>query len=134
MPAVSKPMPIVGDGELSGTAARRVETIFTLLIGHADVAAQIPAAEILDRGRRVHRRGGTIGMSAANAADDNRDAAPAAMRNLTLRIGFVLLAGEADNGGLTSKNSRPDDAHQMLKRHLTLIFKVDISLTFLAAR
>src|SRR5437773_245003 len=36
------------------------------------------------------------GMSAANAADDNNVAAPAAMRNLTLRIGFVLLAGEAD--------------------------------------
>jgi hypothetical protein len=35
-------------------------------------------------------------MSAADATDDNRDAAPAAMRNLTLRIGFVLLAGEAD--------------------------------------
>jgi hypothetical protein len=30
-------------------------------------------------------------MSAANAIDDNRDAAPAATRNLTLRIGFVPL-------------------------------------------
>ena len=47
--------------------------------------------------------GGMMGMSAANAADDNRDAAPAATRDLTLRIGFVLLSGEADNGGLTSK-------------------------------
>jgi hypothetical protein len=45
-----------------------------------------------------------MGMSAANAPDDNRDAAPAAMRDLTLRIGFVLLAGEADNGGLTTEN------------------------------
>jgi hypothetical protein len=35
------------------------------------------------------------GMSAANATDDNRDAAPAATRDLTLRIGFVLLSGEA---------------------------------------
>ena len=42
-----------------------------------------------------------IGKSAANAADDSRDAALAATRHLTLRIGFVLLAGEAD--GLTSK-------------------------------
>jgi hypothetical protein len=44
-----------------------------------------------------------MGMSAANATDDNSAAAPAATRNLTLRIGFVLLAGEANNGGLTSK-------------------------------
>jgi hypothetical protein len=55
-----------------------------------------------------------MGMSAANATDDNNDAAPAATRNLTLRIGFVLLAGEADNGGLTTKNSRLDDAIKCL--------------------
>jgi hypothetical protein len=36
-------------------------------------------------------------MSAANAIDDKKEAAPAAIRDLTLRIGFVLLAGEADN-------------------------------------
>jgi hypothetical protein len=54
------------------------------------------------------------GMSAANAADDNTDAAPAAMRNLTLRIGFVLLAGEADKAGPTSENSRSDDAIKCL--------------------
>src|SRR5882757_1085284 len=47
--------------------------------------------------------GDMMGMSAANAAEDNRDAAPAATRNLTLRIGFVLLAGEADHGSPTSK-------------------------------
>jgi hypothetical protein len=55
-----------------------------------------------------------MGMSAANAIDDNSDAAPAATRHLTLRIGFVLLTGEADNGGLTSKNSRPDHAIKCL--------------------
>src|ERR1700760_1222422 len=38
--------------------------------------------------------GAAIGRSAANAAVD-RVTAPAAIRNLTLRIGFVLLAGEA---------------------------------------
>jgi hypothetical protein len=54
------------------------------------------------------------GMSAANAADDNMDAAPAATRNLTLRIGFVLLSGEADNGGLTSKTHGTDDASKYL--------------------
>jgi hypothetical protein len=53
-------------------------------------------------------------MSAAKAIDDNRDAAPAAMRDLTVRIDFVLLAGEADNTGPTSKNSRPDDAIKCL--------------------
>jgi hypothetical protein len=59
--------------------------------------------------------GGMIeGMSAANAIEENNDAAPAATRNLTLRIGFVLLAGEADNGGPTSKNSRQDDATKCL--------------------
>jgi hypothetical protein len=31
-----------------------------------------------------------MAMSAANAPDDNRDAAVAAIRDLTLRIGFVL--------------------------------------------
>ena len=66
-----------------------------------------------------------MGKSAANAADESKDAAPAATRYLTLRIGFVLLAGEADNGGLTSRNSRLDDGTNYLKRRLTLILKVD---------
>jgi hypothetical protein len=35
--------------------------------------------------------------------DDSNDAAPAAMKNFTQRIGFVLLSGEADIGGLTFK-------------------------------
>jgi hypothetical protein len=34
-------------------------------------------------------------MSAANATDEIRVAAPAARRDLTLRIGFVLMAGGA---------------------------------------
>jgi hypothetical protein len=55
-----------------------------------------------------------MAMSAANAIDDNRDAAPAATRNLTLRIGFVLLTGEADNGGLTSKKPTADDGTKCL--------------------
>jgi hypothetical protein len=63
------------------------------------------------------------GMSAAYATDDNRDAALAAMRNLTLRIGFVLLAGEADKASLQKPTA--GRCHQMFKRHLTLIFKVD---------
>jgi hypothetical protein len=55
-----------------------------------------------------------MAMSAAKATDDNNDAAPAATKNLTLRIGFVLLSGEADNGGPTSKNSRSDDGTKCL--------------------
>src|SRR5689334_291088 len=39
--------------------------------------------------------GGAIGRSAANAAAEIRVAAPATIKNLTLRIGFVLLTGEA---------------------------------------
>src|ERR1700733_8738274 len=62
-------------------------------------------------------------MSAAKAADDNRDAAPAAIINLTLRIGFVLLSGEADEASHQKLTS--GQCHQILKRHLTLIFKVD---------
>jgi hypothetical protein len=54
------------------------------------------------------------GMSAASAAVDINDAAPAAMKNLTLRIGFVLLAGEADTQNLTSENPQPDDATKTL--------------------
>jgi hypothetical protein len=54
------------------------------------------------------------GMSAASAAVDNRDAAPAAMKYLTLRIDFVLLAGEADKQCLTSENPQPDDATKTL--------------------
>src|SRR3954454_24809615 len=62
-------------------------------------------------------------MSAANAPDDSRDAAPAAIRNLTLRIGFVLLSGEADEA--SHQKLTAGRCHQILKRHLTLIFKVD---------
>jgi hypothetical protein len=36
-----------------------------------------------------------MAMSAAYDTVDNRDAAPAAINDLTLRIGFVLLPGEA---------------------------------------
>src|SRR5882757_9183091 len=50
--------------------------------------------------------GGMMAMSAANATDDNRDAALAAMRNLTLRIGFVLLAGEADKASHRKTHGR----------------------------
>src|SRR3954447_15567751 len=64
-----------------------------------------------------------MAMSAANAPDDNRDAAPAAISNLTLRIGFVLLSGEADEASHQKLTS--GRCHQILKRHLTLIFKVD---------
>jgi hypothetical protein len=47
-------------------------------------------------GAGAYAGGGMMeGMSAANAVVDNIDAAPAAIRNLTLRIGSVLLAGEA---------------------------------------
>src|SRR3954469_6872545 len=64
-----------------------------------------------------------MAMSAANAPDDSRVAAPAAIRNLTLRIGFVLLSGEADEA--SHQNLTAGRCHQILKRHLTLIFKVD---------
>jgi hypothetical protein len=63
-------------------------------------------------------------MSAANATDDNRDAAPAATRDLTLRIGFVLLSGEA-TAEASHQKLTVGRCHQMLKRRLTLIFKVD---------
>src|ERR1700754_4853839 len=46
--------------------------------------------------------GAAIGRSAANAAVE-RVTAPAAIRNLTLRIFIVLLAGEATTKSLTSK-------------------------------
>ena len=99
MPAVLKPRFWTDEVLLASSSV--VETIDPL-IAEADIAAQIPAAEILDQGG-AYIGGAAIGMSAANATDDNRDAAPAATRNLTLRIGFVLLSGEADCGGLTSK-------------------------------
>src|SRR4051812_23677996 len=64
-----------------------------------------------------------MAMSAANAPDESRDAAPAAIRTLTLRIGFVLLSGEADEA--SHQKLTAGRCHQILKRHLTLIFKVD---------
>src|SRR3954452_493551 len=73
-----------------------------------------------------------MAMSAANAPDDNRDAAPAAISNLTLRIGFVLLSGEADEASHQKLTS--GRCHQILKRHLTLIFKVDNLRRFFCAR
>ena len=53
-------------------------------------------------------------MSAANAAWDNNVAAPAAMKDLTLRMGFVLLSGEADCNEPHFKNSRTDDGTKCL--------------------
>ena len=66
-------------------------------------------------------------MSAANAAVENRVAAPAASKDLTLRIGFVLLAGEATTEASHQKLT-VGRCLKMLKRHLTLIIKVDNSL------
>jgi hypothetical protein len=57
-------------------------------------------------GGGTYSGGGAMVISAANAIDDNNDAAPAATRDLTLRIAFALLCGEADNGGLTSRTHR----------------------------
>jgi hypothetical protein len=64
-------------------------------------------------------------MSAAKAAVDINVAAPAAIRNLTLRIFIVLLAGEAQRMPHIEK-STCGRCQQKLKQHLTLIFKVDI--------
>jgi hypothetical protein len=55
-----------------------------------------------------------MAMSAANADDDNKVAAPAAMNDLTLRMGFVLLSGEADSKRPHFKNSRTDDGTKCL--------------------
>jgi hypothetical protein len=52
-------------------------------------------------------------MSAAKAAVDIK-AAPAASNNLTLRIGFVLLAVRQTRKSLTSKNPQRDDATKNL--------------------
>src|SRR4051794_19878194 len=72
-----------------------------------------------------------MAMSAAKAPDDSRDAAPAAIRILTLRIGFVLLSGEADEA--SHQKLTAGRCHQILKRHLTLIFKVDNLRRFFCA-
>jgi len=61
-----------------------------MLIAESDIAAQIPAAEILDRGRRVILRGGAMAMSAANAPTTTCMPLRRQQRDLTLRIGFVL--------------------------------------------
>src|SRR5215472_17183008 len=50
---------------------------------------------------------------------------PAAIINLTLRIGIVLLAGEATTDA-SHRKSTCGRCQQKLKQHLTLIFKVDI--------
>src|SRR5882724_2897098 len=49
---------------------------------------------------------GAYGRSAASAMDDSSDAAPAAIKNFTQRIGFVLLSGEAATQGLTFETHR----------------------------
>src|SRR3954463_7865878 len=64
-----------------------------------------------------------MAISAGKAPGESRDAAPAAIRILTLRIGFVLLSGEADEA--SHQKLTAGRCHQILKRHLTLIFKVD---------
>src|SRR5205814_3681866 len=45
-----------GRCEESSVGITGIVELLEVLVGHADVAAQIPAAEFLDRGRRVHRR------------------------------------------------------------------------------
>jgi hypothetical protein len=65
-----------------------------------------------------------MAMSAAYATVDNKDTAPAAINDLTLRIGFVLLPGEAPSKAPHPKPTA-GRSHQMFKRHLTLIIKVD---------
>src|SRR5215470_4256465 len=52
-------------------------------------------------GAGAYMGGAAIGISAANAIDEIKVTAPAARKDLTLRIGFVLLAGEAKYGRLT---------------------------------
>jgi hypothetical protein len=54
------------------------------------------------------------GMSAASAAVDISEAAPAATKYITLRIGFVLLAVRQAIKCPTSKNPRPDDGTKTL--------------------
>src|SRR5215472_19101426 len=76
-------------------------------------------------GGGAYMGGAAIGRSAANAAVDNNVAAPAAIINLTLRIGIVLLAGEATTDA-SHRKSTCGRCQQKLKQHLTLIFKVDI--------
>src|SRR3954462_8387320 len=73
-----------------------------------------------------------MAISAANAPDESRDAAPAAIRILTLRIGFVLLSGEADEA--SHQKLTAGRCHQILKRPLTLIFPVDILRRFFRTR
>jgi hypothetical protein len=55
--------------------------------------------------------GAAIGMSAANATDEIKVAAAATTKDLTLRIGFVLLAGEAKMDAPLSGNSRAGRWH-----------------------
>ena len=68
-----------------------------------------------------------MGMSAAKAKVENREAAPAAIKDLTLRIGFVPLAGEAIRSSGPTSQLTAVQSHQILKQRLTLIIKVDIS-------
>ena len=99
MPAVLK-LQVLNRRRVGGVE-RVVQTI-DALIAEADVAAQIPAAEILDH-RGAHTGAARSPCRRQTPPDDNKVAAPAAMRDLTLRIGFVLLSGEADCKSLTSK-------------------------------
>src|SRR5437899_4240621 len=54
-------------------------------------------------GAGAYAGGGAIAMSAANAAWDNNVAAPAAMKDLTLRMGFVLCPVRPSAKSPTSK-------------------------------
>src|SRR5262249_17364217 len=74
-----------------------------------------------------------IGRSAANAIVEKTDAVPAAISDLTKRILYSSSWHREANITSHRKLTR-GRSHQMFKRRLTLIFKVDIFLTALTCR
>ncbi len=73
-------------------------------------------------------------MSAANTAEDIRVAAPGGNEKTSRYALSSSFCPVRQTGRLTSKTHAGDDASTMLKRHLTLIIKVDKFLTMSPSR
>src|ERR1700675_4918511 len=120
----SKPWPNCWNAVLAGSVSYRlVCSLAWVLVMPMSPRRYQPPKSCTGAGAYIGGGGMMEGMSAAKAADDNRDAAPAAMRILTLRIGFVLLPVRRTKPHIEKPTA--GRCHQMFKRHLTLIFKVD---------
>src|SRR3569833_4743454 len=101
MPPVSKLVVCENESICEYAAGSDLRTLFTLWFENPISPRRYQPPKSAG-GDGAYIGGGMMGMSAAKAMVENRVAAPAAIQDLTLRIGFVPLASEASKACPTS--------------------------------